>query len=211
MGSDTEQYVQEKCASCHALSEADIDTDDITERMHRKAPPLYYAGDKFRKEWLQSWLEAPARIRPGGGFPPDHTVVTDDGDVIDQTTLSDHPSVPTSMASDVAALLMTLHLKARPTLQSVYQPQPASLMLGKMNFDKFKGCSACHRDAKDVGGLSGPELYTAWNRLQPEFIVSYIGNPVAWDAHSMMPNKHLREADIHKLVDYVKLIGEARP
>ncbi len=211
IASDTEKYIQDKCAGCHALSADDFDVNDMSERLRRKGPPLYYAGDKFKKEWLQGWLQSPSRIRPGGGFPPDHTVVTDDGDVIDEKTLPEHPSVAKPKAGDVAEFLLTLHLKARPPLKTAYQPKEVSPMLGKMNFNKFKGCSACHRDEEGVGGLSGPELYSAWNRLQPEFMVSYIKNPVAWDPHSMMPNKHLQEPEIHKLVDYLKLIGEKRP
>ena len=208
MASGAEEYVQDNCAGCHAVSKPDFDAMDITERARRKGPHLYYAGDKFRKEWLQTWLVAPDHIRPGGSFPPDHTVVTDEGDVIDEDTLAVHPSVPEAMAAGVAEWLMGLHMEDAPLLDAEYTPKKVSPMLGKMNFNKFKGCAACHRDEDDTGGLSGPELYTAWNRMQPEFIVSYIKNPAAWDPHSMMPNRHLNEPEIHKLVDYLKLIGE---
>lgn len=208
---ETKQYIQNNCVSCHAISKPDFDKSDITERINRKGPPLYFAGDKFNKAWLESWLEAPYRIRPGGSFPPSHTVVTDEGDVIDEKTLAKHPAVDKPLVKSVVEYLMSLHSKDKPILESRYQPKVVSAALGKMNFNKFKGCAACHRDDENSGGLSGPELYTAWQRLQPEFIVSYIKNPVVWDPHSMMPNRHLQETDIHKLVDYLKLIGEKTP
>ena len=80
--------------------------------------------------------------------------------------------------------------------------------MGQMNFGKFKGCDACHQDAPGEGGLSGPELYTAWQRLQPAFIASYMGNPVAWDPHTLMPKGDLNAASVKKIADYLKVIGE---
>ncbi|MDT8403428.1 c-type cytochrome [Sulfuriflexus sp.] len=208
---DARRYVEDNCVSCHAVTKPDFAASGIIERIERKGPLLYYAGDKFNETWLQSWLEKPHRIRPGGSFPPHHTVVTDDGDVIDDNTFHPHPAVPKDIAKVVVDYLMGLHAQDVPSLTQTYQPKQVSAVLGKMNFNKFKGCAACHRDAEDSGGLSGPEMYTAWKRMKPEFIVSYIKDPVAWDPHSMMPNRHLQEADIHKLVDYLKLIGEKTP
>lgn len=203
-----EEYLAAQCATCHALTPADVGALPFTERALRKGPPLHYAGNKFREDWLRAWLVAPTRIRPGGSFPPDHTVVTDEGDVIDTTTLPDHPSVGEAHVDAVVASLMSRQLESPPPLSTPYEPKTGSLMLGKMNFNKFKGCGACHRDATDSGGLSGPELYTAWHRLQAAFIVSYTADPTAWDPHSMMPNRHLQEPDIHKIADYLKLVAE---
>jgi len=203
-----DEYLAAQCADCHALSAAEVDGLPFTERAQRKGPQLHYAGNKFREDWLRAWLVAPTRIRPGGSFPPAHTVVTDEGDFIDEATLADHPSVPDESVDAVVAGLMGRKLQDPPMLAETYEPKNGSLMLGKMNFNKFKGCGACHRDAPDSGGLSGPELYTAWFRLQPGFLVSYTADPVAWDPHSMMPNRHLKESDIHKLADYLKLVAE---
>jgi hypothetical protein len=80
--------------------------------------------------------------------------------------------------------------------------------MGNLNFGKFNGCDACHRDAPNYGGVSGPELYTAWQRLQPKYIASYITNPVAWDPHTLMPHKELKPTVVKKLVDYLKVNGE---
>jgi mono/diheme cytochrome c family protein len=205
---DGEQYLQAHCAGCHTLGAPNVAQLAATERAERKAPQLHYAGNKFRKDWLRAWLVAPTRIRPGGSFPPDHTVVTDEGDVIDTATLADHPAVPADSVDAVIASLMSRRLQDPPTLAEPYVPKAGTLMLGRMDFNKFKGCGACHRDATDSGGLSGPELYTAWQRLQADFIVSYTADPIAWDPHSMMPNRHLKESDIHKLADYLKLVAE---
>jgi cytochrome c1 len=83
--------------------------------------------------------------------------------------------------------------------------------MGQMNFSKFKGCDACHRDAPDRGGLSGPELFTAWNRLQPAFIAAFIANPTAWDPHALMPNAHIKDTEVAKLANYLKALQEEQP
>jgi len=56
--------------------------------------------------------------------------------------------------------------------------------------------------------LSGPELYTAGKRMQPEFIASYIRSPQAWDPLIWMPNKHVTDANIQKLVNYLELLSK---
>jgi cytochrome c2 len=90
-----------------------------------------------------------------------------------------------------------------------YEPGTIALRLGQMNFSKFKGCDSCHRDSPDVGGISGPELYTAWERLQPAFISAYISDPTAWDPHTMMPRGSLAPEEVYKLANYLKAVAEA--
>lgn len=201
-------YMQNNCSSCHALTKPDYKSLGISERINRKGPPLFFSGNKFRKEWLVSWLQKPVRIRPGGSFPPSHTIVTDDGDFIDEKSLKNHPLVSKKLAEEISDYLLSLRPNDALINQENYQAKPISLMMGKMNFNKFKGCAACHRDSKDNGGVSGPELYTAWLRMQPAFISSYIKNPIAWDPNSMMSQKHLKDTGINKLVDYLKIITE---
>lgn len=208
MAEEVADYVKNNCGSCHALTQPDYEALGISERIDRKAPHLFYAGNKFRAEWLTSWLQQPTRLRPAGSFPPLHTVVTDEGDVVDEKTLKSHLAINGELAKQVANYLMNLRPNDTLIEQDSYQPKSISKMMGRMNFDKFKGCSACHRDSKEIGGVSGPELQTAWLRMQPEFISSYIKSPVAWDPFSMMSQKHLKQKDVNKLVDYLKIITE---
>ena len=82
------------------------------------------------------------------------------------------------------------------------------MMLAKKDFRKFKGCSGCHRDTPDFGGVTAPELYTAMNRLQPNYVASYIANSRAWDPHTLMPVRDLNDASILKLMNYLNQIKE---
>lgn len=208
---DGAELAQAECGGCHALTQPDYAASDITERAERAAPPLHYAGNKFREEWLVGWLQQPERIRPGGVFAPGHAVSTADGDVIDTATLIDHPALAAADAEAIAGYLMNLRPFDDVIAAQGYEPGTIALRMGQMNFSKFKGCDSCHRDTPDFGGVSGPELYTAWERLQPGFISAYIAKPTDWDPHSMMPAGSLNETEVHKLADYLKALAEEQP
>lgn len=198
----------EQCAGCHALQPADVSAAPITERGKRSAPPLHYAGNKFRAEWLTAWLQQPERLRPAGYFPPDHVKPTAEGDVLDTGTLPAHEALSADAAKQVTDYLMSLRSGDELIAADSYQPGSISLRMGMMDFRKFKGCNSCHQDVAGEGGLSGPELHSAWQRLQPAFLSSYIKDPTAWDPHTLMPVQEMNDGAVHKLVNYLKVIGE---
>lgn len=207
---DTAGEVQQQCGACHALKH-DYASAPVQERAERKAPPLDFAGNKFQRAWLVTWLQSPIRIRPAGVFPPAHVKSGSNGDAVDEASLAKHPAVPAAQAEAVADYLMTLKPFDSLIKAETYQPGTIAERMGKMNFGKFKGCDGCHQDAPNSGGVSGPELHTAWKRLQPAFITSYIANPVAWDPHSMMPKGDANADAVQKLANYLKVIGEKQP
>lgn len=196
--------VQGECASCHAVSAKQLTEK---ERMAQKGPALFYAGTKYRRDWVVQWLQDPVRLRPGGMFAGNHTLVTDDGDEVDDSNLQAHPRLEAGKAIEVAEYLMTLTAHADLIRAAEYKPKKVSKRMGAMNFSKFKGCSSCHQDEPGYGGVSGPELYTAYSRLKADFIVAYIRNPLLWDGVSLMPHADLKDKEIYKLVHYLKLIS----
>lgn len=180
----------------------------LEARRTRKAPPLYYAGNKFRQDWLVDWLQQPTRLRPVGDYPPAHVEPGGKPEETAVASSNEHPRLTAEKAKAVAAHLMTLTPNDDLIAAEDYTPGGISKRMGEMDFIKFKGCAACHKDTPKYGGVSGPELYTAWQRLQPEFIASYIRDPAVWEPRSLMPNKHLQTGAIHKLANYLKLVGE---
>ncbi|MDH5527993.1 MAG: c-type cytochrome [Nitrospirota bacterium] len=199
----------EQCAGCHNLTGPAPDTVQAVRA--RKGPDLFYAGDKYRAEWLTEWLQKPTRIRPGGAFYGDHIVpsqATDKWDQIDTASLPDHPALSAPDARAVSAALMANTPYAERIATVTVEPVSLPIFMGDMLFDKFKGCIACHQSGKDYGGFSGPELYTAADRLNPRFIYSYMQNPQAWDPKIWMPNMNLAAADLNKLVRYLQMIAE---
>ncbi len=202
---DGADILQKQCVSCHNLKGPAPQT--LHDLWSRKGPDLFYAGNKYRKEWLVSWLQKPQRIRPAGEFYEDHIKQGPKGDEVDASTLHDHVALSAADADAVASELMKLKPHDDLIAKEKIDNGTVSKQMGEMAFDKFLGCMACHRIEPDFGGLSGPELYTAGKRLQPEFIASYIRSPQAWDPKIWMPNKHVTDANIQKLVHYLQLLS----
>jgi len=217
------ELLNTKCAQCHALTPV---KSDLKERIARKGPPLHFAGNKYRREWLVEWLQKYSRINPAGIYPPAHTTVTDEGDTIKQESLTQsHPQLSKEEALLVADHLMTLKSKNDLVQKINYQPGETSKRKGMLQFTKTQGCIGCHQDQAENGGISAPELYTAWKRLQPNYIMSYIIDAVAWDENTMMSSYtlpeniepdiqatvqrlQLKQKHIQRLADYLRLIAE---
>jgi len=180
----------------------------LKELWARKAPDLFYAGNKYHAEWLRAWLQKPTRIRVAGEFYADHIRSGEKSDEVDPTTLEPHPALSAADADTVTQAL--LRLKPRDDLIAAEKIEPGSISksMGEMAFDKFLGCMACHEIEPGFGGASGPELYTAARRLQPGFIASYIRNPQAWDPRIWMPNKRLSDPNIQKMVHYLSELAK---
>lgn len=202
------QEATQACAACHALSEPDFATLGVRERLERQAPPLWFAGNKFREEWLLAWLQDPQPLRPAGYYPANMAIIhTPEGDVPDPAQLYRHSPLSAAEAQAVASELMALRPHDALIAAVDYTPGKVAQRMGSMDFRKFKGCQACHQDEEGEGGFSGPELYTAWQRLQPAYIVSFISDPRAWDYNTIMPQMEMNAAAVHKIADYLKLIG----
>ncbi len=206
---DGKQILESQCSTCHALTKPE--NTDVSHIWERKGPDLYYAGNKFQQDWLVAWLQTPTAIRPGGEFYRKHIKSGPDGDAIDRATLSEHIKLDKEKAESVAAALMSL---TAPGLveNGAFKNGSVSPTMGAMFFGKLRGCSACHQDAPDKGGLSGPELYSAGRRLQADFVYSYIKHPQIIDPHVWMPDLGLGEADLQRLTGYIMQLkgGDAK-
>lgn len=199
---DGQAILDEQCATCHSLSKPQ--ETGIKALWQRKGPDLASAGIKYKAEWLRHWLQAPVTVRPAGVFYGNHIKVTEKGDEVDVETLVEHIKLSADQADAVVETLMTLKADAGLVKSGEYQPGSISMTMGEMLFDKFKGCLACHQIEPGYGGLSGPEVYTIANRLQEDYLISYMRNPQAFDPKTIMPNKQLKDKDLQKLVHYFK-------
>lgn len=197
--------LEKQCAQCHNLTGPAPTT---LEALHnRKGPDLFYAGNKYKRDWLESWLQAPSTIRPAGMYYGKHVKLGAKGDELDATSLTKHPNLDADSAKAVSTTLMTLKAKSDLIQADEYKPGSIPRSLGEMMFDKFRGCLACHQIEPGYGGLSGPEVYTAANRLQEDYLISYMRDPQAWDPRIFMPNSDLNEKDLQKFVHYFRALA----
>jgi len=218
-GVDGAEILKTRCAYCHDLKGPAPQT--IRALWKRDAPDLFYAGNKFRKEWLVEWLQKPVRIRPSGvnylraiNSTPQHQSATKKGrkyDVLWGKYLKplQHEELTKPEAEAVAGELMDL--KAHYDLVasvSLDESKQVTLDQGEVLIDKVYGCESCHQIEPGYGGYTGPELYTAGRRLQPEFMLSYIARPRNWDPKIWMPNMHVKPADLQKIVNYLVLLSK---
>jgi len=200
------ERLQKECAGCHNLTGPAAQT--LKDAFGKMGPDLFYAGNKYRQEWLESWLQKPGRIRPAGVYYGDHIKHGTNGDEIDTATLTNHVALSKGDAAAVAAELMKKKPHNDLIAKEKIEPISLSKQMGEMTFNKFLGCMACHLIEPEYGGFSGPELYTAAKRLQPQYMASFIRSPQAWDPKSWMPNKHLSDVNIQKVVRYLELLSE---
>lgn len=197
-----------QCQSCHRLQEKAPDT--LKKLWELKGPNLSSAGIKYKPEWIKKWLQNPTRIRPAGMFYGNHIKTGEKIDEIDTASLVKHPQLSSEQSAQVVELLMTQKQNQNLVKAGEYKSGTIPMMMGEMMFDKFKGCLACHQIEPGFGGLSGSEMYTAANRLQEDYLISFMRNPQAWEPKSMMPNKNLKDSDLQKLVHYLRALSKEK-
>lgn len=193
--------LKSQCINCHAIEKPD--NASLDRLWQRKGPDLYYAGSKFNKAWLEKWLQNPVRIRPAGELYTKHIKGGDKEDVVDESTMAAHVKLSQADAEAAAEALMALTGPAGLVSKGAFKGEKVSISMGAMFFNKLRGCAACHQAKPGTGGSSGPELYTAAERLQPDYIYSYIKNPQAIDPHIWMPTLNLAEPDLQRLTGYI--------
>jgi len=195
--------LKHRCVSCHNLTGPAPHT--LADLQSRKGPDLFYAGNKYHREWLKNWLQHPTRIRPAGMFYALHIKSEAQADIIDSSTLPAHIALTASDASLATDALMQLKLETLRIKAILQQQDVISEILprGRMLFNHVYGCIACHQTAPGHGGLSGSELYSAANRMTAAFMRSYIRDPKLWNPQISMPNIHASGENIEKLIRYI--------
>lgn len=166
-------FASKNCGSCHQI-QGPAAEKTFDDQLKKKGPELWYSGSKFKKEWLDEWLEKPATIRP-----LKYNSVTD-------KNTDKHPALSKKEADEVAEYLMTLTAKevAKGTAEEKVTPQ------GKNLFIKRYSCVGCHSiksGAQKVGGVSGPDLSEAGKRLTADWVYAYLKEPKVFKPVKRMP------------------------
>jgi cytochrome c551/c552 len=179
------------CSSCHRLKVEET-------KKSFAGPDLHYAGNKFQAEWLTQFLINPEVIRPAG-------FVTDPG-FFTKTDLPPHPSSSEEDANTLTKELMALKISAPAPVN--LEPLTKGLRAKiKYQFERTFGCISCHQSlnlaGKVRGGISGPSLVNAGNRLQAEWIADWLMTPEIYTAKRRMPNYKMEPATLDQFTRFL--------
>ena len=182
------------CRACHRLSSKEKQSD--------KGPDLFYAGDKFYKNWLNKFLQSPIVIREMNFFSG--------LDFLSEKANASEPHVALTKegAKRVANFLMTLRLPNLEAGKVNEEPlSKAESARAKMLFERSFGCISCHRALNLVGkvrgGVSGPSLVNSGLRLKPDWIFHWLKTPQKFMYEGRMPLFNLDEETTTRLTKYI--------
>ena len=182
------------CRECHRLSSKEKKSD--------KGPDLFYAGDKFYKNWLNKFLQSPTVIREMNFFSG--------SDFLSEKANASEPHVALTKegAKRVANFLMTLRLPNLEAGKVNEEPlSKAESARAKMLFERSFGCISCHRALNLVGkvrgGVSGPSLVNSGLRLKPDWIFHWLKTPQKFMYKGRMPVFNLDEETATRLTKYI--------
>ncbi len=197
--SHAEDSIFEKnhCTQCHRLN-PDSPLDQ------RKGPDLFYAGNKFQASWLSHWLQQPKPIRLSG-------FITDTGFLTGEPTVAKpHPKLDKELAKSLADNLIKMKLdglESAPTSELEEPLSKGKRFKFKILFEREYGCISCHQSVnlagQPRGGISGPTLLDAGDRLKAGWVYSWLKNPELFEKRGRMPRFKLSEDELKALTRYV--------
>ena len=200
MAADGKALVESnKCGSCHQMAGPAVKT--IAEVLKRKAPDLFYAGSKFNKDWLVKYIQSPTTLRPGGVVYLNSLTTEGEADVV-----KNPPKCASKLsAGDAAAVadyLMTLKDASMKT--GVFkQEKKVKKARARVVMMKDEACNACHQFPGKGGGISCPTFEGIGERLNPDWMYSFIQDPQHWDPKVWMAKRDFDDATLQLMVNYL--------
>ncbi|MDH5508769.1 MAG: cytochrome c [Nitrospinota bacterium] len=199
MAADGKALVESnKCGSCHKMVGPSAQT--IAEVMKRKAPDLFYAGSKFNKDWLVKYIQSPTTLRAGGVVYLNSISLNGEADVV-----KDPPKCASKLsAGDAAAVadyLMTLKDASMKT--GVFKPGKVKKARARVVMMKDEACNACHVFPGKGGGISCPTFEGIGERLNPDWMYSFIQDPKHWDPKVWMAKRDFDDATLQLMVNFL--------
>ncbi len=196
LAADGAAIVAEKCVSCHNVTGPAPAT--FKAMLELKAPDLFYAGSKFKKEWLVEWLQHPMQIRPSGVMFLNNIVVEGQRNRINADSVK---PCPTALAAEEAAAVADYLMTLTDSTMKVGVIGPEEKFRRSKAttlFTKRYPCIGCHMvkiGPREEGGVSGPDLRQAGRRLSPDWIYAQIEDPQHWNPMTWMPTSPMSDKD----------------
>lgn len=187
---DLKKQGDEGCVACHSKEK---------NLLRPIGPNIGHEGSKLNREWVAGFMKQPERLRPIGYMPlskakmPNFYFTDAEVDALVDylMTLKDegiHPSV----------------------LMGWNSSDPDEIEKGQILFEEDYACDGCHTRGSDEGGIVGPDLSYAAERIRPEWMFYWIKNPQRIRPDSPMPNFNMPDDQIRSILSYIySLAGDA--
>ncbi len=184
-------FRSKRCGECHTVKRPGKPAT-YADALKKKGPDLWFAGSKFKKAWLETWLQDPQPIRQMGF------------NSILEKNQETHKSLSERESRSVAEYLMTL-VSTEVTKGII---KGGKSFKGKLIFEKKGACYGCHlvrRGRRLIGGLSGPSLVEAGMRLQGDWIYTFLKRPDRLTPPVRMPrfSDMLSDSELKELAIYI--------
>jgi mono/diheme cytochrome c family protein len=171
-------FVEKGCYGCH---DATVRSD-----LPKFSTPFNTISRKINsKAWAAKWIENPAGVRPA--------------------TLMPKFRISEAQRLDLVAYLFSLEDKT--VRFPLTDNRKGSVKKGEALFTE-KACAACHSEKADAEGLTRrvPLLFDAGLKLQGDWLVNWISDPLAINPDTWMPKLELTSKDVRHLAAYLKTL-----
>lgn len=185
-----EKLVKTTCVQCHRIE------GKPAPRKTKQAPDLIWAGNKYQREWLITWLQNPGfkHYPVGYDFRPDRK--------------KRHLSLDADQAKAAAEFLAT---RKDPRIKDgVMKPGTPEQLERGLKLYREHGCQNCHlTPAKTAKGYTGGTSSTSFirfnERLNADWVYRFNQNPNDFEPNSgaYIPNPALPDEDIYAITAYM--------
>jgi len=156
------------------------------QKQRKVGPSLRRIASKVDPSWLVRWIKQPKNYLPETRMP--------------YFGLSDEHTL---------ALSAYLWNVSEKDYQVAEKFQGGDTAKGKKLFETV-GCQACHK-VKGNGELFGPNLTRIGQKVNPDWLVSWIKNPDEYNHESVMPNLRLTLEQASDIAAYLLQFDQKRP
>jgi mono/diheme cytochrome c family protein len=162
------------CYGCHETKGFGKDRDKMI------GPDLTEISSKVNPAWLLSWLKGPKDFRPSTRMP-DFRLEEED-------------------AKAITSYLWQNSEGFEPGDLQEFDEE--TIEEGAFIFESI-GCLACHSEVEEEGKIHGPNLAGIGNKINYEYLVSWLLKPKAHQPRTRMPDLRLDEEDAQYLAAFL--------
>ncbi len=156
------------------------------ERPESIAPVLSRVGEKVNGRWLEKWLKRPKDYLPD--------------------TIMPFFDLPEKEIGDLRSFLLSRKGNLRAAVPG---DETADVQRGKKQVHEI-GCLGCHKVGQ-AGGTFGPDLTAVAGKVNPDWQMAWLRNPLSYDPQTVMPDFRLSSGGISDISAYLRTLGKEEP